>query len=230
MKVMTYISKRGHILNASLEKVTDAQEEVDFDGMAYKMYEALKPEAAFEEFSMGLKEEFEHEDVTGGDLGLTGKIVMAHLKEDAKYYSKLKAAIAKGGPGSGRYPEGSGKEEGMGMGDYSKQSEYKLTDEEKEKYKEFASRESKAETDKKVNAPKSGFPLDAYDRLNNMNGATYVESEGDNSLRVDFENGGSVWFESHPEEGNSVRGNAGEYNSEVKRLATKWGAELHLDE
>jgi len=42
-----------------------------------------------EEFYQGMKEEMEHRDVTGGDLVLTAKIVLAHLREDASYYSKL---------------------------------------------------------------------------------------------------------------------------------------------
>jgi hypothetical protein len=45
---------------------------------------------SFDEFKAGMREEMEHEDVTGGDPLLTGKIVFAHLKEDGNYYSKLK--------------------------------------------------------------------------------------------------------------------------------------------
>jgi len=61
-----------------------------------------------EELSIGLEEELEHSDVTGGELKPTFQIVVAHLKEDPKYYSKLEEAglVAKGGPGSGRRPEG----------------------------------------------------------------------------------------------------------------------------
>ena len=61
-----------------------------------------------EELSIGLEEELEHSDVTGGELKPTFQIVVAHLKEDPKYYSKLEEAglVAKGGPGSGRKPEG----------------------------------------------------------------------------------------------------------------------------
>ena len=42
-----------------------------------------------EEFKCGMKEELEHTDVTGGDREMTKKIVLAHLKEDPHYYSKL---------------------------------------------------------------------------------------------------------------------------------------------
>lgn len=45
-----------------------------------------------DEFRQGMKDEQEHKDVTGGDMLATAKIVLAHLKEDPKYYSKLKAA------------------------------------------------------------------------------------------------------------------------------------------
>lgn len=58
------------------------------------------------EMEAGMKEELEHKDVTGGNPVLTFKIVAAHLKEDTNYYSKLESAMSKGGPGSGRRPEG----------------------------------------------------------------------------------------------------------------------------
>jgi len=58
------------------------------------------------EMEAGMKEELEHKDVTGGNPVLTFKIVAAHLKEDTNYYSKLESAMSKGGPGSGRHPEG----------------------------------------------------------------------------------------------------------------------------
>ena len=41
------------------------------------------------EFQKGLKAEQEHRDITGGNLIMTAKIVLAHLKEDPKYYSKM---------------------------------------------------------------------------------------------------------------------------------------------
>lgn len=42
-----------------------------------------------DEIYQGMKVELEHTDVTGGDLVQTAKIVIAHLNEDRKYYSKL---------------------------------------------------------------------------------------------------------------------------------------------
>lgn len=45
-----------------------------------------------EEFRVGLGVEMEHADVTGGDPLKTGRIVLAHLKEDREYYAKLKRA------------------------------------------------------------------------------------------------------------------------------------------
>lgn len=42
-----------------------------------------------EEFKMGMKEEQEHSDVVGTDKEKIKKVVLAHLKEDNKYYSKL---------------------------------------------------------------------------------------------------------------------------------------------
>jgi hypothetical protein len=41
------------------------------------------------QFQMGMKEELEHKDVTGGDPEETGKIVLAHLKEKPDYYTRL---------------------------------------------------------------------------------------------------------------------------------------------
>jgi hypothetical protein len=42
------------------------------------------------EMDMGMEVEKEHDDVTGGDPKKKKMIVDAHLKEDKKYYSKLK--------------------------------------------------------------------------------------------------------------------------------------------
>jgi len=42
------------------------------------------------ELNMGMEVEKEHDDLTGGDKKKTKMIVDAHLKEDKKYYSKLK--------------------------------------------------------------------------------------------------------------------------------------------
>ncbi len=39
---------------------------------------------------MGMSVEKEYDDVTEGDPTLTAKIAAAHLKEDPKYYTKLK--------------------------------------------------------------------------------------------------------------------------------------------
>lgn len=49
----------------------------------------------FSEIKDGVREELEHTDVTGGDLEATMKIVLAHLKEDPKYYVKLRSAMSK---------------------------------------------------------------------------------------------------------------------------------------
>ena len=44
------------------------------------------------QFRMGLGVELEHRDVTRGNLEMTGTIALAHLREDPKYYTKLKKA------------------------------------------------------------------------------------------------------------------------------------------
>jgi len=68
---------------------------------AAKVAEALGLDLSDEEFTLaewtaGLNEELEHTDVTDGDSDTTGKITLAHLKEDPKYYTKLKGAMEKG--------------------------------------------------------------------------------------------------------------------------------------
>jgi hypothetical protein len=42
------------------------------------------------EMDMGMEVEKEHDDLTGGDKKKKKMIVDAHLKEDKKYYTKLK--------------------------------------------------------------------------------------------------------------------------------------------
>lgn len=46
-----------------------------------------------DEFTVGMNEEMEHQDITDGDPGLTAKIVIAHLNEEPKYYTKLKSVM-----------------------------------------------------------------------------------------------------------------------------------------
>ena len=48
-----------------------------------------------DEFVMGMNEELEHKNITGGDPIMTAKIVMAHLKETPDYYIRLNEAMKK---------------------------------------------------------------------------------------------------------------------------------------
>lgn len=48
------------------------------------------------EFTMGMKVELEHRDVTKGDFIKTGKIALAHLKELPDYYTRLKKMEGRG--------------------------------------------------------------------------------------------------------------------------------------
>ncbi len=119
MRVLTFVTKRGQIFNKSFTAdVFQSQEE-----RAKEIGDKLQVDwnrIPFDEFVMGIGEEFEHTDITGGDIEMTAKIALAHLEEDPAYYTKLKEAMGKlqaagiavlhkGGPGSGRYPAGSGK-------------------------------------------------------------------------------------------------------------------------
>ena len=47
---------------------------------------------ALETLQEGMNVELEHCDITHGDLYLTARIALAHLKEDPDYYVKLKKA------------------------------------------------------------------------------------------------------------------------------------------
>ncbi len=50
----------------------------------------LENEKPEDQVKLGMEIEKEHDDLTGGDKKKTKMIVDAHLKEDKKYYSKLK--------------------------------------------------------------------------------------------------------------------------------------------
>lgn len=55
---------------------------------------------SIEQFQVGLGVEMEHADVTGGDPIVTGKIVLAHLKEKPDYYARLtRAGLERGEKG-----------------------------------------------------------------------------------------------------------------------------------
>lgn len=57
-------------------------------------------EVSLEQFRVGLGVEMEHKDITGGDPLLTGKIVLAHLKEKPDYYTRLtRAGLERGEKG-----------------------------------------------------------------------------------------------------------------------------------
>ena len=45
------------------------------------------------QFTMGMNDEMEHRNITGGNLSVTGKIILAHLKERSDYYTRLKRAM-----------------------------------------------------------------------------------------------------------------------------------------
>jgi Protein of unknown function (DUF5661) len=56
-----------------------------------RVYNALRlSKYSPEQFHMGMNVELEHRDITRGNLLLTAKIVIAHLKEVPDYYTQLK--------------------------------------------------------------------------------------------------------------------------------------------
>jgi hypothetical protein len=69
------------------ESKGDKEEKLNKDLMEADM-EKEEPEE--DQAKMGMEIEKEHDDLTGGDKKKTKMIVDAHLKEDKKYYSKLK--------------------------------------------------------------------------------------------------------------------------------------------
>lgn len=54
---------------------------------ALKIAKKLNYTGSLKEFWMGMNVEMEHKDVTHGSLLLTGKIVLAHLREEKMYYT-----------------------------------------------------------------------------------------------------------------------------------------------
>jgi hypothetical protein len=59
---------------------------------AIEISELAKAGDINDQIKMGLQIEKEHNDITHGNKKITRKIVNAHLKEDPKYYTKLKKA------------------------------------------------------------------------------------------------------------------------------------------
>lgn len=55
----------------------------------YKVFKLHTTKVDPVQFFMGLNVELEHINVTGGNLKKTALLVLAHLKEDPKYYTKL---------------------------------------------------------------------------------------------------------------------------------------------
>jgi hypothetical protein len=58
-----------------------------------KMVSQLKKKYGSKETCMGLEVEKEHDDVTKGDKVKRAKIAKAHLKDEPKYYEKLKKYV-----------------------------------------------------------------------------------------------------------------------------------------
>jgi hypothetical protein len=54
---------------------------------AMRVAKKLKYKGNPTEFWMGMNVESEHKDVTKGSPTLTGRIVLAHLREEPKYYT-----------------------------------------------------------------------------------------------------------------------------------------------
>jgi hypothetical protein len=49
----------------------------------------------YDQFAKGMIEEREHDDITGGNQRTIALIVLAHLKENPRYYDYLEAASAR---------------------------------------------------------------------------------------------------------------------------------------
>ncbi|MFA6971377.1 MAG: DUF5661 family protein [Gallionella sp.] len=138
MKVLTFVTKRGQIFNKGFaaDVFQSPQERAKVIGDKLQVSWDRIP---FDEFVMGIGEEFEHVDITEGDIETTAKIALAHLEENPHYYSKLKEVMGKlakagvsvmhkGGPGSGRYPAGSGQPRGGAEPKISSDGRLRLSD------------------------------------------------------------------------------------------------------
>ena len=53
----------------------------------------LRERFQYDQFAKGMVEEREHDDITGGDPRTIALIVLAHLKENPRYYDYLQAAM-----------------------------------------------------------------------------------------------------------------------------------------
>ena len=94
-KIRYHSLDQDNLLNLKSEE--DEQEEPIEKAGGYSVLDKLAAEIGISfdkvdkhEFTLGMREEMEHRDITGGKLIPTAKIVMAHLREDPHYYSKLK--------------------------------------------------------------------------------------------------------------------------------------------
>lgn len=66
----------GELSDAAVDKIAQSI------GISFDEYDR-------NEFIKGLKEELEHKDITKGNMTLTAKIAIAHLKELPDYYTRL---------------------------------------------------------------------------------------------------------------------------------------------
>lgn len=98
-----------------------------------------------EQLTMGLKQEQEHADVTGGDPETTAKIALAHLKENPEYYTLLKDMEDKMNAAKDKGDKKSDKKEDK----KDKKSDKKAEKEEKKAEKEAEKEEKKAEKEEK---------------------------------------------------------------------------------
>lgn len=91
------IGKAGFSMDAPKERIGEKINPIEGDKIENQFdLENIKNKLGFSwdevdvnQFKIGMKEELEHADVTGGDPIKTAKIVLAHLKEDRNYYTKL---------------------------------------------------------------------------------------------------------------------------------------------
>jgi len=98
MRVLTFVTKRGHIFNRPFDKGFKAEVYSSQEERAKAIGQKLQvnfDRIPFDEFVKGIAEEFEHTDITNADLEMTAKIALAHLEEEPHYYTKLKSAMGK---------------------------------------------------------------------------------------------------------------------------------------
>ena len=91
--------RKGLMGTSSFSALTAPKEKKSYEERAKAIGDRLNVnwnKIDLDEFTVGIKVEMEHADVTGGDIETTAKIALAHLAEVPDYYTKLTRYVEPG--------------------------------------------------------------------------------------------------------------------------------------